>query len=382
MSELPILMVGLLAQGQLPGALDLPSPIAIAQSPEAIAPLSSALISPAIAPIPLSQPVIETAPDTLHPSEFTVLVEHQHKTDAGNSGNLGTPKAKVPPPDPAPLEAIAPSPPVAATSGTTPRDRQPVQPIATAAPLPMQSPTPATTASPRPGSGSQLYLQRRVALAQGRTYTRLSPNSFWESWIDATAQPTYEQWVSLLAQEAQAMTQGQGNNALTVMVGDSISQWFPVDRLSRDRFWLNQGISGDNTAGILRRLSAFSQTRPDTIHVMAGINDLRQGATDNDVLWNLRLIMRQLRQTHPQAQIVIHSILPTRDPRLSNHRIQQLNQQIAAIAYEEEVTFLNLMTYFSDTQGDLRSDLTTDGLHLNGQGYAVWDTVMQAIARR
>lgn len=231
----------------------------------------------------------------------------------------------------------------------------------------------------RPFTGSQLYQQRLAALQAGKTYTRLPTDSFRDQWINAIEQPTYEQWTSLLQQEAKAMANGQGEGRLTVLVGDSLSLWFPSELMSSDRFWLNQGISGDTTTGVLKRLSAFKETRPDTVHVMAGINDLRRGATDAEVIHNLRLIMHQLKQNHPQAKIIVHSILPTRLAALPTDRIRRLNYAISTVAQEESVFFLNLQPSFMDDSGILRRDLTTDGIHLNPQGYRTWKSVMAGI---
>jgi lysophospholipase L1-like esterase len=213
-------------------------------------------------------------------------------------------------------------------------------------------------------------------LQTGNNYTRLTADSFWESWSQVTYQPTYQEWVSLLAQEAAAMANGQGHNPLTVLLGDSISLWFPVEQLENNRFWLNQGISGDTTGGILRRLHLLDDTHPAEIHLMAGINDLRRGSSDAEVLTNLRQIMQELRSRHPQSQILVYSILPTRYANLPSDRIQSLNQQIAAIAQMEGVQYLDLTQYFADAEGKLRADLTTDGLHLNFHGYAMWDWIM------
>jgi lysophospholipase L1-like esterase len=231
----------------------------------------------------------------------------------------------------------------------------------------------------RPRSGSQLYHQRLEALRQGRTYTRLPANSFYPTWRNVHQPPTYEQWVALLQQEAAVMARSQGDSHLTILLGDSISQWYPIEQLTTNRFWLNQGISGDTTAGVLKRLAAFDQTRPDVIHVMAGVNDLKTGATDAEILTNLQQIMQALRRSHPQAKIVIHSILPTRWAAISSDRTTYLNQQIALLTQQEGASFLDLQPYFSDQDGTLRPELTTDGLHLNPMGYAVWGWVMQLI---
>jgi lysophospholipase L1-like esterase len=174
------------------------------------------------------------------------------------------------------------------------------------------------------------------------------------------------------------MARSQGSNRLTVLLGDSISQWFPTDRLSNDRFWLNQSISGDTTAGVLRRLSALNRTNPDTICLMVGINDLRRGTADTTVLHNLQQIIRRLRQSHPQAQIITYSVLPTRSGIVSSDRVQQINLALANITRQEGANFIDLQPIFADAQGQLRRELTTDGLHLNARGYDVWQVAMRS----
>ena len=229
----------------------------------------------------------------------------------------------------------------------------------------------------RPQSGHQLYQQRWAALAAGKTYTRLPANSFESQWKYANYEPTHEDWLHLLSREARSMAAGQGDNALTVIVGDSLSLWMPTEFLPQHQFWLNQSISGETAAGMVQRLYMFDRTNPDTIHVMAGINDLKNGATDGEVLGSLQTMMQQLRYKHPQAEVIIHSILPTRLPHLPSDRIRSINQQLVQIAQQEGTTFLDLQTYFSDPEGHLRQDLTTDGLHLNYRGYTMWQAAIR-----
>ncbi len=228
-----------------------------------------------------------------------------------------------------------------------------------------------------PKSGTQLYYQRLAALNRGQTYTRLPADRFQSVWGKATlAKPTHTQWKQLLAEEAKAMAKGQGNNRLSILVGDSLSLWFPTANLPSGQFWLNQGISGENSSQILERLSAFSQTRPDTIYVMAGTNDLRQGIRDRVILDHTRKIIQRLRQNHPQAQIIVQSILPTRLSAIPSDRIRNLNQQIAVIAQQEGAGYLNLHSLFVDHQGQMQRELTTDGIHLARRGYAVWQEAL------
>lgn len=232
------------------------------------------------------------------------------------------------------------------------------------------------TAEPKPVSGPQLFEQRWAALQSGSLYTRISSDSFHSQWSKATYQPTYQEWQGLLKREADAIASGQGSNRLTVVVGDSLSMWLPPELLPRDRFWLNQGISGDTTGGILQRLSAFAKTNPDTIHLMAGVNDLKNGASDREILTNLNQIMARLRQQHPYARVVVHSILPTRWENIPSDRVRALNTQIAQLTDYHQLDYLDLHPSFSNDTGNLRQELTTDGLHLNRLGYQVWQLAL------
>ncbi|MDJ0798298.1 MAG: GDSL-type esterase/lipase family protein [Calothrix sp. MO_167.B12] len=228
-------------------------------------------------------------------------------------------------------------------------------------------------------SGPQMYYQRLAALRAGHIYTRLSAEKWYPSSVpnNRLRQLTYGDWKTLLAMEAKAMADGQGNNRLGILLGDSLSMWFPKEKLPNGQLWLNQGISGDTSTGILKRLSYFSATRPHTIYIMAGINDLRRGTKAKTIINNHRLIIRRLRRTHPQAEIIIQSILPTRRPNLPNNYIRYINKQLAIAAQQEGATFVNIHNWFTDFQGNLRTELTTDGLHLSEEGYEVWRLALQ-----
>ncbi len=231
----------------------------------------------------------------------------------------------------------------------------------------------------QPLSGKQLFYQRLTALRLGQIYTRLADERTRSQFSGSKSKLSYQDWKGLLLLEARAMANGQGTNNLSIMVGDSLSMWFPKDKLPSGKLWLNQGISGDTSTGVLRRLSAFSKTRPDVIYLMAGINDLRQGASDETILRNHRRIVRRLREDHPLTQIIVQSILPTRLPTVSNNRIRKINLSLGVIAKEEGANYLNIHNWFADSQGNLRQDLTTDGLHLSLNGYEVWQAAIGQI---
>ena len=200
-------------------------------------------------------------------------------------------------------------------------------------------------------------------------------------------QLSYPQWLDMLKQEAK-ITADKNPQRLTILAGDSLSLWFPPELLPEDRNWLNQGISGEVSNGLLQRLDFFDRTQPDMILVMVGINDLIRGLDDQEILTNYRQIISYLRRKHPQAEIVIQSILPhgaggtTWEGKekllaIPNSRIRKLNQELNNIATKKGARYLNLHPLFTDQQGNLRSNFTTDGLHLSPPGYLVWRTALQ-----
>lgn len=197
----------------------------------------------------------------------------------------------------------------------------------------------------------------------------------------------YRQWQDILKQEAKAAAE-KPQEKLTILAGDSLTLWFPPDLLPEDRNWLNQGISGETSQGLLKRLDFFDKTKPEIILVMIGINDLIRGVGDQEILENQQQIISYLRKKHPKSQIFLQSILPHgaeeatwegRDKLLAipNSRIRKLNQELEKIAGQQNVDYLNLYPLFSKKQGNLRREFSTDGLHLNPQGYTVWRTALQ-----
>ena len=210
---------------------------------------------------------------------------------------------------------------------------------------------------------------------------RLGPRHRW----------TYQQWVTQLHREAQAIAQQNPEN-LMILAGDSLSLWFPAELLPLGSTWLNQGISGETSAGLLKRLQLLDVTQPKTIFVMIGINDLLRGASNETLLDNYQAIIQDLRWAHPRTTIVVQSILPhsydqatwegrDRLLKIPNRRIRYLNRELKAIAQLEGALFLDLHPLFTNSQGNLRTEFSTDGLHLNSQGYLVWSSSLQLFSQ-
>ena len=202
---------------------------------------------------------------------------------------------------------------------------------------------------------------------------------------------TYKEHVKYLGDRAKA-TAIRHPEHLTVLLGDSLSLWFPGELMPGQRVWINQSISGEKTKGLLKRLDLIKNNDIESIFLMIGINDLIWDKTDQEITENYREIVGQLKAEHPNTQIVVQSILPhggenstweSRDKLLAlpSDRIVAMNETLKKIAKDNGAYYLDLYPIFVTGEGKLRPDLTTDGLHLNREGYLVWRSAIALYAQ-
>lgn len=161
-----------------------------------------------------------------------------------------------------------------------------------------------------------------------------------------------------------------------VFLGDSIteggewSNWFPTVSIC------NRGISADTTTGVLRRLDTIVDSTPRKLFLMIGINDLvNQGKTPERVLMHYEQILKVIKARSPQTQVYVQSVLPIVDfPRVKalNQTIVTLNQGLHQLATQFACTYIDLHPMFLEGDKSLSRNYTSDGVHLNGAGYAQW----------
>lgn len=166
-------------------------------------------------------------------------------------------------------------------------------------------------------------------------------------------------------------------SAGVAFLGDSITHMGRWDLLFPGARTRNFGISGEISAQLLGRLTPVISVRPDLILILIGTNDLFWGFAPEEIADNVAAIIRQLKAALPDAAIVLQGVMP-RAPRYAA-RVRALNSLYAGVAEQAGVTWLDLFPAFDDGAGRMRPELTYDGLHLLGAGYAVWKGVLQPL---
>lgn len=124
-------------------------------------------------------------------------------------------------------------------------------------------------------------------------------------------------------------------------------------------------------------LDAVAKEPCSKIYVMLGVNEL--GWVKVETFQNqYAKVIDRLREDHPDAQIVLQSILPVsakqdaKKTYVNNARIQTYNEAIMALAEEKDCAYVNVAEAVTGEDGCLRPELTFDGVHLNTQGCRIW----------
>ncbi|MCX8020747.1 MAG: GDSL-type esterase/lipase family protein [Chitinophagaceae bacterium] len=168
-----------------------------------------------------------------------------------------------------------------------------------------------------------------------------------------------------------------------VWLGDSITDGCEWAELFPGKKILNRGISADITFGVIYRLPEITKRKPRKIFILIGINDIARNIPDSVILKNYETIIALIRSQSPRTKIYFQSLLPTNNEfdLFKNHQnktehILAVNRQLEKICRTHQVHFINLYPHFTDANGKLDKKFTNDGLHLTGEGYLRWKTIL------
>jgi lysophospholipase L1-like esterase len=174
-----------------------------------------------------------------------------------------------------------------------------------------------------------------------------------------------------------------GKNEI-ILLGDSITNCANWDELFPNKKIVNRGISGDITLGVLNRMDEIVKRKPNKIFILIGINDISLGIEKKIILANYKGIISKIKKDSPKTTVYIQSILPTNDAfdTFKKHQgkmeiIKAVNSDLEELAKENNVIFLNIFPEFLNEQGKLSKQYTNDGLHLLGDGYLHWASLLK-----
>ena len=203
-----------------------------------------------------------------------------------------------------------------------------------------------------------------------------------------------ENW--LLKEQAKIQTKYRELNQISLLepdmifIGDSIVEYYPLQELlGTAKTIVNRGIRGYQTRLLLENLDAHLYgDAVDQIVLLIGTNDIGKDIPLNEALDNLERVIQSIARDYPLSQIKLLSILPVNEGEKykqtvyirTNEKIREWNQAYEALtsAYMQ-VDFVPVYDSLIDSEGQLKKDYTTDGLHLSVAGYQALSEALKGV---
>jgi acyl-CoA thioesterase-1 len=173
---------------------------------------------------------------------------------------------------------------------------------------------------------------------------------------------------------------GRQERRVILVLGDSLaagyglelSEAFPalLQEMIDARGWafrvVNAGVSGDTSAGGLRRLNWLLKQKVDVLLVELGGNDGLRGITPASTAANLRAIIDQARAKYPGVHVVIAGMrMP---PNMGADYLERFEQIFAAVAKEKKA---GLVPFLLEGVGGSEELNQADRIHPTARGQSI-----------
>lgn len=164
-----------------------------------------------------------------------------------------------------------------------------------------------------------------------------------------------------------------------VFLGNSLTHGCEWHELFGNPHIVNRGINGDVVDGLRERLPAIVNGRPAKIFLLCVVNDISHNLSADSIVSALGGLIGEIRRATPATKLYVQSLLPINNSfgRYKavfgkEQTVRDVNRLLRPVVESAGATWIDIYGLFADAEGNLRADLTNDGLHLLAPGYAIW----------
>lgn len=176
--------------------------------------------------------------------------------------------------------------------------------------------------------------------------------------------------------------------SLTAGYGLDVQDAYPnvlqqrIDSLGLPYHCVNAGVSGETTAGGLRRIGWLLSQPVDVLVIELGANDMLRGIPLSDTRKNLMAIVDSTRLRYPQCQIALAGMKGL--PNLGARYVNEFEGIYPAVAQEKQLTLIPFLLDGVAGQTKLNQ---ADGIHPTTAGQRilaqnVWQTLQPLLTAR
>lgn len=169
-----------------------------------------------------------------------------------------------------------------------------------------------------------------------------------------------------------------------VLLGDCVIEHLDIDKYFHGLTIYNNGISGDTTISLQETLYKRAiKYKPSKLFISIGSNDF--GFDDRpvkDIYNNIIGIVKELKQRSKNTEIYIVTVVPVNPANADyinreyvdsrdNYEISMLNYYLKNYCARNRMKYVDVNKHLRNDFDQLNIDYTTDGFHLNDNGYRV-----------
>lgn len=179
-----------------------------------------------------------------------------------------------------------------------------------------------------------------------------------------------------------------------LFTGSSLMEQFPVVEMTMDMgldyLVYNRGIGGTTTDDFLERINTVClDLEPSRLFINIGTNDMHDRYPEGEnfqshILRNYGKIMYMIAEKLPEAEVYIMAFYPA-NLHMSNanpmttaayaartrENLNMINKAIRELALSHGFHFINVNEGLTDEKGELREELTIEGVHMYANGYEI-----------
>lgn len=188
----------------------------------------------------------------------------------------------------------------------------------------------------------------------------------------------------IAAFEAKDKTSPPPENEIVFVGSSSIRMWKSTEAFP-DLKVINRGFGGSQLADSVRYAERIILPyKPRIVVVFAGGNDIHSGKTPEVVADDFKALAKKIHDALPKTKVYYISLFPNVQRKSENPKCVQVNQLIEAyIKSEPWLGYIDTASKMRAADGGPRPELLKeDGLHMNDEGYKIWNEIVGPILRK
>ncbi len=164
-----------------------------------------------------------------------------------------------------------------------------------------------------------------------------------------------------------------------LFIGDSLVEYCNFSRYDGTDNFINRGIAGLRSDELLNNIdSLLTNKQVDSIVILVGTNDIPV-EKDNEVIAGRIVKIAKEAQNKTKAKVYVESLYPINKEakkvskffvkNRTNERINEINESVRQKLEGTGIEYIDINSLIVDSKGNLREELSVDGLHVNVKAY-------------